>query len=165
MSEGLEICFVVHTRNLLLQHDLAITNWLNFSLGCLVLVARLLNRNFVAFSLIFTFSSHVVLQMTCIRLLEILPVIFEMHFRSTRIVTKSILDLNWLQDLMDWGRSSLTVIVRYWKQTLTSLLSFFKKSCSDATASAIKTIEKLLSSGELYIFSLFFSILVASQFP
>ena len=68
---------------------------------------------------------------------------------------KSIPDLGWLQDLMDWGRSSLTVVVRYWKQTLTSLLGLFKKSCSDVSTSAIEAIEKLLSSGELYFFPIF----------
>lgn len=95
--------------------------------------------------------------MTCIRLLEILPVLAERLFRNPGTVIKSIPDLSWLQDLMDWGGSSLPVVFRYWKQSLTSLLSLLKKSCGKISAFAIKAIENLLSSGEIYSFYFVFS--------
>lgn len=95
--------------------------------------------------------------MTCIRLLEILPVLAERLFRNPGTVIKSIPDLSWLQDLMDWGASSLPVVFRYWKQTLTSLLSLLKKSCGKISTFAIKAIENLLSSGEIYSFYFVFS--------
>ncbi|KAL7180670.1 hypothetical protein ACSBR1_043789 [Camellia fascicularis] len=97
------------------------------------------------------FIGYKISQMTCVRLLEILPVVFErLHPSFHKVSGKSgmmdnFIDYKWLNDLMDWGRSPLAVIVRYWKQTLVSLLGFLKRSCCDNSTSVIKAIEKLIS--------------------
>ncbi|XP_052181406.1 uncharacterized protein LOC127794403 isoform X2 [Diospyros lotus] len=99
-----------------------------------------------------TFVDSKISQMTCVRLLEILPVVYErlcppfdkLSGRSSRMLDKFI-DYKWLNDLMDWGRSSLPVILRYWKQTVVSLLGLLKRSCSDMSTSVIRAIEKLMS--------------------
>ncbi|KAL6996090.1 hypothetical protein U1Q18_006227 [Sarracenia purpurea var. burkii] len=98
------------------------------------------------------FIDHKISQMTCIRLLEILPVVFERLLSSfhkvawnSRMMFYSFIDYKWLNDLADWGRSSLAVIVRYWKQTVVSLVGLLKQSCSDSYTSVIRGIEKLMS--------------------
>lgn len=107
--------------------------------------------------------------MTCIRLLEILPVVFErvrssFHKVSGQLdmVLESGFDVKWLHDLMDWGKSSLPVIVRYWKQTIVSLLGLLKGSCNDHSTSVIRAIEKLISCGKflVYYFVSFFYIII-----
>ncbi|XP_042505468.1 uncharacterized protein LOC122082032 isoform X2 [Macadamia integrifolia] len=97
-------------------------------------------------------------QMTCVRLLEILPVIFERLessilklSRSSSTMEQKNLDLNWIHDLMDWGKSSLVVIDRYWRQTLSSLVNLLKGSCDGNSERTIKAIEKLISSGSIPI--------------
>lgn len=57
------------------------------------------------------------------------------------------IDLKWLLDLVDWGKSTLAVVVRYWKQTVSSLLDLLKCSCSDKSSSVIKAINILINSG------------------
>ncbi|GMY38273.1 helicase SEN1 [Fagus crenata] len=92
------------------------------------------------------------LMMTCVRLLEILPVIFELIYPSfgkkpvdSRKMVESLCDFSWLNDLMDWGKSSLTVIIVYWKRTVTTLLTLLRGSCSDTATMTIRAIENLLS--------------------
>lgn len=91
-------------------------------------------------------------QMTCVRLLEILPVVFErlhpsVHKPSgdSRMVVDTVHDFKWLHDLMDWGSSPLEVIVRYWKRAVISLLDVLKETCSDSSTSTIRVIENLIS--------------------
>ncbi|KAA8541523.1 hypothetical protein F0562_022675 [Nyssa sinensis] len=98
------------------------------------------------------FIDYKISQMTCVRLLEILPIVFvrllpSLHITSgdSRMLVDNFIDFKWLHDLMDWGKSSLAVIVRYWKQTVVSLLGFLKGLCSDNSALRIRTIEKLIS--------------------
>ncbi|XP_059642145.1 uncharacterized protein LOC132284095 isoform X2 [Cornus florida] len=98
------------------------------------------------------FIDYKISQMTCVRLLEILPVVFEkllplVHKTKldSKMMVENLVDFKWFHDLMDWGRSSLAVIVRYWKLTVVSLLALLKGWCSDNSASAISAIEKLLS--------------------
>lgn len=64
--------------------------------------------------------------------------------------------IEWLHDLSDWGKSSSNTVVRYWKQTLASLLGLIKASCSNKAASAITDIEKLISDGEFFLYLSFF---------
>ncbi|KAL3835347.1 hypothetical protein ACJIZ3_010083 [Penstemon smallii] len=90
------------------------------------------------------FTDYTVSQMTCIRLLEVMPVVFERLPRNSSIMLESFDNIKWLQDLADWGKSSLAVVVRYWKQTLPSLLGLIKESCCNKSASAISDIEKLI---------------------
>ena len=90
--------------------------------------------------------------MTSVRLLEILPIIFGELYPNSGLTMKVITDMKWLHDFMDWGRSSLAVVARYWKQALVSLLGVLKKSCSQNTACAIRAVERLMSSGEIFCF-------------
>ncbi|KAG7997209.1 hypothetical protein I3843_01G200700 [Carya illinoinensis] len=92
-------------------------------------------------------------QMTCVRLLEILPVVFEIMYpplgtkhEDSRVMVKSSCDFSWLNDLMDWGKSSLKVVTVYWKRTVSMLLSFLRGSCSNSATITIGTIENLISS-------------------
>lgn len=98
--------------------------------------------------------------MSCIRLLEVIPVVFERLPQNSGITLETFDNIKWLHDLADWGKSSLAVIVRYWKQTLSYLLGQIKASCSNKSASAISDIEKLISYGELFNlpFICFFSL-------
>ncbi|XP_019193568.1 PREDICTED: uncharacterized protein LOC109187727 [Ipomoea nil] len=88
---------------------------------------------------------HKASQMTCIRILEILPVILEKLHGNLAMIFNSAIGLKWLCDLIDWGKSSLPVVVRYWKQTFISLLGLLKGLCSGISALAILDIEKLIS--------------------
>ncbi|KAK6129452.1 hypothetical protein DH2020_036810 [Rehmannia glutinosa] len=92
-----------------------------------------------------TFTNHTVSQMACIRLLEVTPVVFERLPDYSGIMLGTFDSMKWLHDLADWGKSSLAVVVRYWKQTLSYLLGQIKVSCSNKSASAISDIEKLIS--------------------
>ncbi|KAG8380280.1 hypothetical protein BUALT_Bualt07G0176900 [Buddleja alternifolia] len=92
-----------------------------------------------------TFTDYTVSQMTCIRLLEVIPVVFERLPGNSRIMVGDFDNIKWLHDLADWGKSSLAVVVRYWKQTLAYLLGQIKATCSNKSALAIDDIEKLIS--------------------
>ncbi|XP_027122644.1 uncharacterized protein [Coffea arabica] len=92
------------------------------------------------------FKDDKISQMTSVRLLEILPIIFGELYPNSGLTMKAITDMKWLHDFMDWGRSSLAVVARYWKQALVSLLGVLKKSCSQNTACAIRAVERLISS-------------------
>ncbi|XP_042048025.1 uncharacterized protein LOC121794091 isoform X1 [Salvia splendens] len=91
------------------------------------------------------FTDYTLSQMTCIRILEVIPVLFERHPKNSGIVLDSFDSMKWLHDLADWGKSSLAVVVRYWKQTLSYMLGQIRMVCSDKSASAISDIEKLIS--------------------
>lgn len=95
--------------------------------------------------------------MTCVRLLEILPVLVDKlclfggkEFRSFTILVKNKLGLKWLHDLMEWGKSTLKVVIVYWKRALTYLLNLLKGSCDKISGSTIMTIENLIMSGEFW---------------
>ncbi|XP_055825886.1 uncharacterized protein LOC129894293 isoform X2 [Solanum dulcamara] len=83
-------------------------------------------------------------QMTCIRLLETLPVVFGRLCQDPTTVLNSAVT-QCLRDLIDWGHSPLAVVVRYWKDALISLLILIKASCSGVPASLAADIEKLIS--------------------
>ncbi|AAG09081.1 Similar to tRNA-splicing endonuclease positive effector SEN1 [Arabidopsis thaliana] len=94
------------------------------------------------------------LPMTCVRLLEILPVVLgklrvsREESCDTRGTLKDASDLKWLPDLIDWGRSQLKVVVAYWKRALVALLDILQGSNSDACSSAVQAIRHVLSSGD-----------------
>lgn len=100
--------------------------------------------------------------MTCIRILEAIPVVFDRHPKNSGIMLETFDSIKWLHDLADWGKSSLAVVVRYWKQTLSYMLGQIRTLCSDKSASAISDIEKLISCGEFFslCFSVFFSTIL-----
>nr|GEU89716.1 putative P-loop containing nucleoside triphosphate hydrolase [Tanacetum cinerariifolium] len=103
------------------------------------------------------FIDHKISQMTCIRVLECLPAVLQKLQQSmhkipgdSEILVKKSISCKWLHDLMYWGKSTLAVVVRYWKQTVLSLLDLLKESCDDKT-SAILAIEKLIQSENIVI--------------
>lgn len=81
--------------------------------------------------------------------------VFEMNCPSVVATGNSgmsmekIMDYGWLQHLMEWGKSSLNVIVVYWKKAVISLLKLLKGAFSDASSSLVRSIEDLITSGEL----------------
>ena len=93
------------------------------------------------------------MQMSCVRLLEILPIIFREisqspdGFLGKFLKMDGLSDFSWLHDLADWGKSSLNVVLRYWKQSMSSLLSLLKSSCNEKSGSIVTAIEKLIASG------------------
>lgn len=98
------------------------------------------------------FIDYKISQMACVRVLEILPVVYErlcpLSYKlswTSEVTRQNVVDFEWLQDVCDWGKSSLAVVVRYWKQTMLLLLDLLKGRCTDSSASTIRTIEKLLS--------------------
>lgn len=83
-------------------------------------------------------------QMTCIRLLETLPVVFgRLSQDPTTVLNNAVTQC--LRDLIDWGHSPLAVVVRYWKDALISLISLIKASCRGVPVSLAEDIEKLIS--------------------
>ncbi|XP_056167115.1 uncharacterized protein LOC115681659 isoform X3 [Syzygium oleosum] len=102
-----------------------------------------------------TFIDHSICQMTCVRILELLPVVFEKNCQSVVATGNSgmsmekVMDYRWLQHLMEWGKSSLNVIVVYWKKAVISLLKLLKGAFSDASSSLIRSIENLITSDSI----------------
>ncbi|KAI9084552.1 hypothetical protein K1719_033540 [Acacia pycnantha] len=99
------------------------------------------------------FIDYNLCQMTCVRILEILPVLFNrLHsFHGKKLgnmtmLAQNKLDFKWLSDLMEWGKSSLKVVIVYWKRTVTCLLDILKGSFTKSDLSAIITLENLISS-------------------
>ncbi|XP_028791064.1 helicase SEN1-like, partial [Neltuma alba] len=99
------------------------------------------------------FIDYNLCQMTCVRILEILPVLFQrlQSFCGKKLGTMTMLgqnklDFRWLSDLMEWGKSSLKVVIVYWKRTVTCLLNILKGSCANSDPSAIVALENLISS-------------------
>ncbi|MCH79336.1 P-loop containing nucleoside triphosphate hydrolases superfamily protein [Trifolium medium] len=91
--------------------------------------------------------------MTCVRLLEILPVLVDKlclfggkEHRNFTMLVKNKMGFKWLHNLMEWGKSSLKVVIVYWKRALSYLLNLFKGSCDKTSASTIMTIENLITS-------------------
>jgi len=93
--------------------------------------------------------------MTCVRLLEILPVLVNKLYLSgdkemgnLTMLVQNKLNFKWLHDLMEWGKSSLKVVIVYWKRAVTDILNQFKASCDKTSLSTIMTIENLILNGE-----------------
>lgn len=96
--------------------------------------------------------------MTCVRLLEIIPIAFERsnpsltELSGTKMAVKDARGFSWLHDLMDWGKSSLKVVLTYWRRAVISFLNFIKESCCLSATSTIRGIENLISVGEGFFF-------------
>ncbi|GAB4849929.1 hypothetical protein Ancab_029229 [Ancistrocladus abbreviatus] len=98
------------------------------------------------------FVDYRISQMTCVRVLEILPVLYgKLSESSIGVLGKSgksigdAYDFSWLHDLVDWVKSSLEVVVRYWKQCVTSVLDLLKPSCGDKSGAVILVIQRIVS--------------------
>ncbi|KAL0799672.1 hypothetical protein Bca101_054847 [Brassica carinata] len=103
------------------------------------------------------FIHQSICQMTCVRLLEITPVVLG-KLRLSREEScaiggalKDASDLKWLPDLIDWGRSQLKVVVTYWRRALAALLDILQGSKSDTCFSAVQAIRRVLSADDLDI--------------
>lgn len=101
------------------------------------------------------FIDYNLCQMTCVRILEIFPVLFHrlQSFRGKKLGNMTMLaeyklDFRWLSDLMEWGKSTLKVVIVYWKRTVTSLLNILKGSFAKSDLSAIVAMETLISSDD-----------------
>ncbi|RDY11301.1 hypothetical protein CR513_04052, partial [Mucuna pruriens] len=95
------------------------------------------------------FIDYNLCQMTCVRLLEILPILVDkLHLSGDKdlgtMVEQNKLNFKWLYDLMEWGKSSLKVVIVYWKRAVTYILNQFKASCDKTSLSTIMTIENLI---------------------
>ncbi|XP_027925955.1 helicase SEN1 isoform X3 [Vigna unguiculata] len=97
------------------------------------------------------FIDYNLCQMTCVRLLEILPVLVNKLYLSgdkemgnLTMLVQNKLNFKWLHDLMEWGKSSLKVVIVYWKRAVTDILNQFKASCDKTSLSTIMTIENLI---------------------
>ncbi|GAB2247771.1 hypothetical protein Droror1_Dr00007653 [Drosera rotundifolia] len=106
------------------------------------------------------FIDYRISQMTCVRILEILPIVFEKIIKSAVVqsrVSELVIDdfdFRWLHHLVDWAKSSLEVVSRYWKQCVILLLDLLKISCSVKSAAIIQDIERIVSSGDIEVDSL-----------
>ncbi|XP_042418637.1 uncharacterized protein LOC122006984 isoform X2 [Zingiber officinale] len=90
-------------------------------------------------------------QMTSVRLLEALPAVFEsLSFSSPELsgnlacLTYDILDPKWLYDLVEWGRSSLIVVSRHWKQCTLTLLNHLKNSRALRISCNLDVIQEIM---------------------
>ncbi|MCL7045347.1 hypothetical protein MKW94_026872, partial [Papaver nudicaule] len=89
-------------------------------------------------------------QMTCLRLLELVPIVFEKVSPSVHklsgntILVRDACSLDWLHDLVDWGKSSILVVVIYWKKSIVSLMRLLQGSYDGNSATIIGSIEKLM---------------------
>lgn len=104
-------------------------------------------------------------QMTCLRLLELVPIVFEKV--SLSVHKQSVRDscsVDWLHDLVDWGKSSIFVVVIYWKKSVVSLMRLLKGSYDGNSAKIIGSIETLMLGGECLHFNLLLCILVSYSF-
>ncbi|XP_020107342.1 uncharacterized protein LOC109723385 isoform X2 [Ananas comosus] len=97
-------------------------------------------------------------QMTSVRLLELLPVVYERlavyaskQSGNADTMLVDILDLKWLSDLVDWGRSSLIVITRHWKQCMFALLETLKGSPIGTVPHSIDSIKAIISNDVVMI--------------
>jgi len=94
-------------------------------------------------------------QMTFVRLLDTLPFIYErLSLSASKIsgsfvpVVSGLFDFKWLSYLVDFGKSSLLIITRRWKQCMLALMNLFKGSCGGSTLCTISVIEAIISCGQ-----------------
>ncbi|MCD7466945.1 hypothetical protein HAX54_004047 [Datura stramonium] len=81
-------------------------------------------------------------QMTCIKLLKTLPVVFGgLCLDPTTVLNNAVMQC--LSDLIDWGHSPLAVVVRYWKDALISLLILIKASYNIPMSELTKQVARL----------------------
>ncbi|CAD6218676.1 unnamed protein product [Miscanthus lutarioriparius] len=91
-------------------------------------------------------------QISCVRLLELLPLVYERvntncrtQTCSTMTVFQDPMDISWFIHLVHWGKSSLLVIIRHWKQCMLSLLKELKCSHSGTIQCYIEDLDNIIS--------------------
>ncbi|KAF0923218.1 hypothetical protein E2562_003428 [Oryza meyeriana var. granulata] len=91
-------------------------------------------------------------QISCVRLLELLPVVYNWvcSYSSTKScgMTTTVLDPNditWIFHLINWGKSSLLVIIRHWKQCMLSIIKILKGSLGGTIQHYIEDLGSVVS--------------------
>ncbi|VAI34004.1 unnamed protein product [Triticum turgidum subsp. durum] len=90
-------------------------------------------------------------QISCVRVLELLPLVYsrvnsycaELFSMMTMVPDPS--DMTWLFHLINWGKSSLLVISRHWKQCMLSLFKILKGSHGDTIQRYIEDLGDTIS--------------------
>nr|CAB3457460.1 unnamed protein product [Digitaria exilis] len=88
---------------------------------------------------------------SCVRLLDLLPLVYERVNINCRtqscgtIVFQDPMDIAWFLHLIHWGKSPLLVITRHWKQCMLSLLKGLKGSYSGAIQRCIEDLDNIVS--------------------
>lgn len=93
-------------------------------------------------------------QISCVRLLELLPLVYGRVNTNCRTQSCSMMtvfqdpmDISWFVHLVYWGKSSLLVIIRHWKQCMLSLLKELKCSHSSTIQRYIEDLDNIISHG------------------
>uniref|UniRef100_A0A0E0ILQ4 Uncharacterized protein n=1 Tax=Oryza nivara TaxID=4536 RepID=A0A0E0ILQ4_ORYNI len=91
-------------------------------------------------------------QISCVRLLELVPLVYERvssysSAKSCGVPTMVLdpTDITWLFHLINWGKSSLLVIIRHWKQCMLSLIKILKGSLGGTVQHYIEDIGSIIS--------------------
>ncbi|CAN6182813.1 unnamed protein product [Urochloa humidicola] len=91
-------------------------------------------------------------QISCVRLLELLPLVYGRvninsgtQSCSMMTVVQDPMDMAWFLHLSHWGKSSLLVITRHWKQCMLSLLNELKGSYSGTIQGYIEDLDNIIS--------------------
>ncbi|KAF3336778.1 hypothetical protein FCM35_KLT19364 [Carex littledalei] len=86
--------------------------------------------------------------MASVRLLEMLPCVVERLCLGLSSTREDCLpdklpfpDLAWLSHLANWGKSSLVVLTRHWKQCIHSVLQTLRGSLSTGPTQLLFTLE------------------------
>uniref|UniRef100_A0A0E0M2X1 Uncharacterized protein n=1 Tax=Oryza punctata TaxID=4537 RepID=A0A0E0M2X1_ORYPU len=91
-------------------------------------------------------------QISCVRLLELVPLVYERvssysSAKSCGVPTMVLdpTDITWLFHLINWGKSSLLVIIRHWKQCMLSLIKILKCSLGGTVQHYIDDLGSIIS--------------------
>uniref|UniRef100_A0A0E0QT92 Uncharacterized protein n=1 Tax=Oryza rufipogon TaxID=4529 RepID=A0A0E0QT92_ORYRU len=91
-------------------------------------------------------------QISCVRLLELVPLVYERvssysSAKSCGVPTMVLdpTDITWLFHLINWGKSSLLVIIRHWKQCMLSLIKILKGSLGGTVQHYIEDLGSIIS--------------------
>ncbi|XP_062193349.1 uncharacterized protein LOC133896754 isoform X2 [Phragmites australis] len=130
------------------EHVVDITNWQKF---CTLLSATLwplISTCLRGEELVCTKQC----QISCVRLLELLPLVYEgvnsyCRTQSCSMMTMvlDLTDIAWLFHLVHWGKSSLPVIIRHWKQCMLSISKELKGSYSGTSQRYIEDLDDIIS--------------------
>uniref|UniRef100_I1QQ37 Uncharacterized protein n=1 Tax=Oryza glaberrima TaxID=4538 RepID=I1QQ37_ORYGL len=92
------------------------------------------------------------LSISCVRLLELVPLVYERvssysSAKSCGVPTMVLdpTDITWLFHLINWGKSSLLVIIRHWKQCMLSLIKILKGSLGGTVQHYIEDLGSIIS--------------------
>ena len=94
----------------------------------------------------------ILFQISCVRLLELVPLVYERvssysSAKSCGVPTMVLdpTDITWLFHLINWGKSSLLVIIRHWKQCMLSLIKILKGSLGGTVQHYIEDLGSFIS--------------------